>query len=125
MQLVSICLMIDSASLYLGYKIFFLYKCGLDDCFLDGCSLRWLLVYNQYAEFKQVKIEGDFANFEQFKIDSYYANFEQARINGYCDSYFVNFVMVTLSTLNEPRLNVTLLTLDIFCSFKQTTATRL
>ena len=117
--------MADSASLYSGYKNVFLYKCGLDGCFLDGCSLRWLLVYNQFAEFKQVKIEGYFANFEQFKIDSYYANFEQARINRYCDSCFVNFVMVTLSTLNKSRLNVILLTLDIFCSFKQTKATRL
>ena len=66
-----------------------------------------------------------FAEFEQVKIDGYFANFEQAKINDYCDSYFVNFVMVTFSTLNEPRLKVILLTLDICCSLKQTTATRL
>ena len=60
----------------------FFYNCGLDGCFLDCSSLRWLLVYDWF-KLKQARINGYFANFEEAKINSYFANFEHAKINGY------------------------------------------
>ena len=60
----------------------FFYNCGLDGCFLDRCSLRWLLVYDWF-KLKQARINGYFAKFEEAKINSYFASFEHAKINGY------------------------------------------